>query len=227
MAQVDTDSYTNEKPATHNADLNHLPSALTPLIQEKRWVVWRWEQRKNGKWTKPPYQAASPNKLANTKDQSTWGSYEQAVSLHARNLIKRSPLDPATDLAGALRRLSDRRRLCVVLRPEVAQCFQKFVLILRRTLPRHARLRAFDHFPRSHSPRCRRWLKIITEIRRHRRPVDDADPAVGSPFDSPGLVGTMVGQAGPWTAAGRRKGRKMARHVPMAVNPWAAWPPVV
>src|SRR5713101_771564 len=70
---------TTTKPATHNADLNHLPSALTPLIQEKRWVVWKWEQRKNGKWTKPPYQAAPPNKLANTKDQSTWGSYEQAL----------------------------------------------------------------------------------------------------------------------------------------------------
>src|SRR6266849_8794347 len=79
MTYNTAESYATTKPATHNADLNHLPAALAPLIQEKRWVVWRWEQRKPGKWTKPPYQAAQPHKLANTKDQSTWGSYEQAL----------------------------------------------------------------------------------------------------------------------------------------------------
>jgi hypothetical protein len=73
-----------EKPRTHNADLAHLPSALVPLTEEQRWVVWHWELRvtKNGKekWTKPPRQARDPRRNARSNDPSTWGTYTDALA---------------------------------------------------------------------------------------------------------------------------------------------------
>jgi hypothetical protein len=72
------------KPRTYNADLAHLPSALVPLTEEQRWVVWPWELRttKSGKekWTKPPRQARNPRRNARSNDPSTWGSYADAVA---------------------------------------------------------------------------------------------------------------------------------------------------
>jgi hypothetical protein len=72
------------KPRTYNADLAHLPSALVPLTEEQRWVVWPWELRttKSGKekWTKPPRQARDPRRNARSNDPSTWGSYADAVA---------------------------------------------------------------------------------------------------------------------------------------------------
>ncbi|SFJ72037.1 Predicted P-loop ATPase and inactivated derivatives [Bradyrhizobium sp. Gha] len=71
------------KPRTFYADLAHLPAALGPLTMLKRWVVWKWQERKDGngeiKWTKPPFQARYPNSKARSNDPSTWGSYEDAV----------------------------------------------------------------------------------------------------------------------------------------------------
>ena len=72
------------KPDTFNADLAHLPPALLPLTRERRWVIWRWEERtsKSGvvKWTKPPYQARHPDRLAKSNNPATWGSYEDAIA---------------------------------------------------------------------------------------------------------------------------------------------------
>ena len=72
------------KPRTYNADLAHLPSALVPLTEEQRWVVWPWELRttKSGKekWTKPPRQARDPRRNARSNDPATWGSYMDAVA---------------------------------------------------------------------------------------------------------------------------------------------------
>ena len=72
------------KPRTYNADLAHLPSALVPLTEEQRWVVWPWELRttKSGKekWTKPPRQARDPKRNARSNDPSTWGTYTDAVA---------------------------------------------------------------------------------------------------------------------------------------------------
>src|SRR5262249_30559775 len=69
---------------SEDADLAHLPSALVPLTEEKRWVVWPWELRttKSGKekWTKPPRQARNPRRNARSNDPSTWGSYADAVA---------------------------------------------------------------------------------------------------------------------------------------------------
>ena len=73
-----------EKPRTYNGDLKNLPPALLPLTTHDRWVVWLWELRstKNGKtkWTKPPRQVRDPSRNARSNDQSTWGSYPDAVA---------------------------------------------------------------------------------------------------------------------------------------------------
>jgi hypothetical protein len=102
-------------------------------------------------------------------------------SPHARTLIDASPFDPASDLAGALRDLPDRRGLRVILWPEVPQSFQECTLILRRTFPRHAPHRVSDHIPQSPFPywdiarnRCRN--------KAHAR----ADLTIGSGEASPG-----------------------------------------
>jgi hypothetical protein len=66
-------------PVTHIADLAHLPKALQPLTEQKRWVVWRWDFR-DGKWTKPPFQCEYYREGAKSNDPSTWGTYEAAVA---------------------------------------------------------------------------------------------------------------------------------------------------
>jgi predicted P-loop ATPase len=66
------------KPTTHGNPAS-LPAALAPLKAESRWVVWKWEL-KNGKWDKPPYQAASPSRFAKPNDPATWGTYDQAIA---------------------------------------------------------------------------------------------------------------------------------------------------
>ena len=67
------------KPRTFNAGLARLPAALLPLTKLKRWVVWKWEQTKDGRWTKVPYQAHFYNEYAKSNDAGTWGTYEDAV----------------------------------------------------------------------------------------------------------------------------------------------------
>jgi primase-polymerase (primpol)-like protein len=64
---------------------NDLPPALTQLIAERRWVVWKWEPDKRGKLTKPPRQSRS-HKHAKNNDPATWSSYEEARN--AANIIR-------------------------------------------------------------------------------------------------------------------------------------------
>lgn len=76
------------QPKTFVADLAALPAALERLVKEPRWVVWRWEFKKNKKgelkWTKEPYQSRAPSRFARTNDPKTWGAYEQAVAAVAQ-----------------------------------------------------------------------------------------------------------------------------------------------
>ncbi len=88
----------------------------------------------------------------------------EVPSHHARKVIERSPLDPATNLASAFCALTDRRTLCVVSRPEISQHFQKCALILRRMLPRHSPLCVSDHSPLPF-PEVRRIAQNRPEIR--------------------------------------------------------------
>jgi primase-polymerase (primpol)-like protein len=73
-----------EKPKTFCGNLAHLPQALQPLTEQKRWVVWPWELRKGNsgkeKWTKPPRQARNPAYNARSNDPDTWGTYDEAVA---------------------------------------------------------------------------------------------------------------------------------------------------
>jgi hypothetical protein len=66
------------KPATHQGNLAKLPHALTPLTERPQWAIWRWTQLPNGKWQKPPFMAAQPDRHASTKDASTWTDYSAA-----------------------------------------------------------------------------------------------------------------------------------------------------
>jgi hypothetical protein len=70
---------TTNKPHTYIADLAHLPKALEHITALRRWVIWRWEWRKN-KWTKPPYQCCYPKTAAKSNDPNTWGTYADAIA---------------------------------------------------------------------------------------------------------------------------------------------------
>ena len=45
----------NAKPITHQGNLAKLPKALAPLIARPQWAVWRWTQKPDGSWQKPPF----------------------------------------------------------------------------------------------------------------------------------------------------------------------------
>jgi hypothetical protein len=68
------------KPITHQRDLANLPPALLPLIERPQWCVWRWTQKPDGKWQKPPFQAKQPDKHASTTDPTTWTDYPTALA---------------------------------------------------------------------------------------------------------------------------------------------------
>lgn len=70
----------NIKPTAHQADLAKLPRALAPLIERPQWCIWRWAQLPNGKWQKPPFQAAQPGRYASTKDPAAWTDYAAALA---------------------------------------------------------------------------------------------------------------------------------------------------
>ena len=68
------------RPITHQRDLTKLPRALAPLIERPQWAVWRWTQKSDGNWQKPPFQALQPQRHASTKDPSTWSDYTTALA---------------------------------------------------------------------------------------------------------------------------------------------------
>src|SRR6478609_170141 len=70
----------NGRPITQQSDLARLPRALAPLQERPQWAVWRWTQKPNGSWQKPPYQAHDPQRHASTKDSSTWSDYATALA---------------------------------------------------------------------------------------------------------------------------------------------------
>jgi hypothetical protein len=52
---------------------------LPDLVQERRWIAWRRQQRR-GKWTKVPYCPKNHRKRASSSDSSTWATFEEAVA---------------------------------------------------------------------------------------------------------------------------------------------------
>jgi hypothetical protein len=70
----------NVKPITYQRDLAKLPKVLLPLIKRPQWCTWRWVQRPDGTWQKPPYQALQPDRHASTNDPDTWTDYTTALA---------------------------------------------------------------------------------------------------------------------------------------------------
>jgi len=56
-------------------DIDKIPQEIKDHPQ---WVVWKLEER-DGKPTKPPYDAKTANKRASHSDPLTWGTFENAV----------------------------------------------------------------------------------------------------------------------------------------------------
>jgi hypothetical protein len=72
----------NETPNTYSNDLRHLQSPLASHIEAlPNFVNWKWKQKENGDWTKPPYMPKSPGRLAKNNDPATWGMHEQACAV--------------------------------------------------------------------------------------------------------------------------------------------------
>jgi hypothetical protein len=78
LGAIEMTGNTNSKPKTYQADLTKLPRALAPLIERPQWAIWRWTQRVNGQWQKPPFMATQPGRYANVKDPTTWTDYTTA-----------------------------------------------------------------------------------------------------------------------------------------------------
>ena len=70
----------NNTPITHQADLAKLPPALMPLIERPQWCIWRWTQKPDGSWQKPPFMALQPDRHASTNDPDTWTDYSAALA---------------------------------------------------------------------------------------------------------------------------------------------------
>src|SRR5262245_53218748 len=68
------------KPNTFQRNLAKLPLALAPLIERPQWTVWRWVQKSDGSWQKPPYMATQPDRHASTNDPNTWTDYTTALA---------------------------------------------------------------------------------------------------------------------------------------------------
>jgi AAA domain len=51
-----------------------------PLIEQPQWAIWRWTQKPDGKWQKPPYNPRQPERHASTNDPSTWADYSTALA---------------------------------------------------------------------------------------------------------------------------------------------------
>jgi DNA polymerase I-like protein with 3'-5' exonuclease and polymerase domains len=78
---TDAEPEPRRKPGTYQIIFAEasLPAALIPLTTQPRWVCCGWEWR-NNKWTKPPIQPGSGfPAYARNNDQSTWGTYAEAV----------------------------------------------------------------------------------------------------------------------------------------------------
>jgi hypothetical protein len=59
-----------------------LPTALSSLAHDTRWVVWRWVERA-GKQTKPPFQGRNPSKFARSTDPATWCDLDTCLKVHS------------------------------------------------------------------------------------------------------------------------------------------------
>jgi hypothetical protein len=69
--------------ATYRPVALHLRTGVIPdeIKAIGRWVVWRYELR-DGKWTKPPFQAATDQRASHS-DPATWSPFNTATAAYA------------------------------------------------------------------------------------------------------------------------------------------------
>jgi AAA domain len=72
--------HSHARPTTYQRNLAKLPPALLPLIERPQWAVWRWTQKPDGSWQKPPFMALQPDRHASTNDPNTWTDYSTALA---------------------------------------------------------------------------------------------------------------------------------------------------
>ncbi len=66
--------------AAFQVETPSLPAALAPMMNERRWLVWRWEPSPTtGKPTKVPYRADAPDRKATSDNPATWASFTSAA----------------------------------------------------------------------------------------------------------------------------------------------------
>lgn len=66
-----------QKPESLPVNFDSIPQSLK---DSATWVLWRYEQRDGGKWTKPPLQA--DGRYAKTTDPDTWATIEETQTAH-------------------------------------------------------------------------------------------------------------------------------------------------
>jgi hypothetical protein len=103
------------KPTTYQRNLAKLPPALMPLIERPQWCLWRWTQKADGKWQKPPFLATQSERYASTNDPSTWTDYPTALAaLQAGHADGLSYILTEDDPFGAIDLDHCRDKLCSI-----------------------------------------------------------------------------------------------------------------
>src|SRR5262249_48319300 len=104
-----------QKPNTVQRNLAKLPPALAPLIEREQWCVWRWIQKPDGKWQKPPFIATQPDRHASTSDPNTWTDYSTALAaVHAGHADGITYILTTDDPFGAIDLDHCRNKLCSI-----------------------------------------------------------------------------------------------------------------
>ena len=71
------------KPTLYGSDLANPPAALRPLLERPQWAIWRltWDGKR---WSKPPFMAREPERIASSADPGVWVDYTTAVAAAAK-----------------------------------------------------------------------------------------------------------------------------------------------
>lgn len=70
------DNIISMPPAALDIQPDNIPKEFK---EKKRWLLWRWESRGNGKYTKPPYQVNGEKAKVNAPE--TWGTYDEVYEV--------------------------------------------------------------------------------------------------------------------------------------------------
>jgi hypothetical protein len=72
------------KPTLCSGDLANPPEALRPLLERPQWAIWRLIWTGN-RWSKPPFMARDPERIASSADPSAWVDHPDAVAAAAKH----------------------------------------------------------------------------------------------------------------------------------------------